>query len=190
VWYWIGHHLSELFPSSFWSPGNSGYRDLVSVLSLLLFAGGSLFFLSWSWRRRSEPAGYPVTSTALGILSVFLLVSKVHSPQYALWLMPFFALVGVNLLWWALYSAADLVMYVGIFRWFYDTGYRGIDYGPAKQALLGGLWTRAALLAILIVVFLRARPSGGVDEEPAGVPAPVLSHPPSRLVSVGEEQHA
>jgi uncharacterized membrane protein len=118
VWYWIAQHLSSLAPSGWWSPGNSGYRDLVSVLSLVLFAGGSIFFIWWSWRRRNEPGGYPITATALGILSVFLLVSKVHSPQYALWMVPLLVMLNVPWRFVALYLGADVLLFVSGFYWF------------------------------------------------------------------------
>ena len=118
VWYWIAQHLSNLAPSSWWSPGNSGYRDLVSILSLVLFAGGSVFFIWWSWRRRNETGGYPITATALGILSVFLLVSKVHSPQYALWMVPLLVMLNVPWRLVALYLGADVLLFVSGFYWF------------------------------------------------------------------------
>ncbi|HEX2239688.1 MAG TPA: glycosyltransferase 87 family protein [Actinomycetota bacterium] len=178
IWQWLPGEIAQ-----FTAPR----LNFLSTALIVLSFGIALLF---GWRRAQTDGRYPFVQVCGAMLCGFLLWNKVHSPQYALWLLPFFALIGVNLIWWALYSAADLVMYVGIFRWFYDTGYRGVDMGPAKQALLGGLWTRAALLAILIVVFLRARPAEGIGGEPAGVRAPVLSHPPSNVVSVGERQPA
>lgn len=178
IWQWLPAQISQ-----FTAPR----LNFLSTLFIVVTFGVALGI---GWLRARKEGQYPFIQVCAAMLAGFLLWNKVHSPQYALWIMPFFALLGINLLWWALYSVADLVMYVGIFRWFYDTGYRGLDYGPAKQALLGGLWTRAALLTILIVVFLRARPSERPDEELVGVRAPLLSHPPSRLESVGERQPA
>jgi hypothetical protein len=91
------------------------------------------------------------------MLCGFLLLHKVHSPQYTLWLLPFFALVRVP---WSLvagYLVADLAMGIGIFRWFYTLSAGGsqIYEGFAAQAVAIGVWGRAALLVVLFVVFLR-----------------------------------
>ena len=53
------------------------------------------------------------------MLCGFLLLHKVHSPQYTLWLLPFFVLLRVRWGWVVAYLVADLAMYVGIFRLFY-----------------------------------------------------------------------
>ncbi|MGH2697576.1 MAG: hypothetical protein ACRDJL_00070, partial [Actinomycetota bacterium] len=76
---------------------------------------------------------------------------------------------------------ADLAVYVGVFRWFYDIVYQGLDVTWAKRLLIGGVWGRAALLLALIVVFLAAR---------RAVTQPLrreLSQPPSSFVGVGEQ---
>ena len=50
------------------------------------------------------------------MLCGFLLLHKVHSPQYTLWLVPFFVLLRVPWGWVVAYLVADLAMDVGIFR--------------------------------------------------------------------------
>ena len=92
------------------------------------------------------------------MLCGFLLLHKVHSPQYTLWLLPFFVLLRVRWGWVVAYLVADLAMYVGIFRLFYllNAGLDvGIGGGFAAQAVVIGVWGRAALLAGLFVVALR-----------------------------------
>lgn len=117
VWYWIAHHARALVPSSWWDPGQPGYRDAVSYLALVLFAAGTVAFLLRGWARRTD-GGYPVAAVTLGITVCFLLASKVHSPQYALWLVPLMAMLSVS--WWAIaaYFAADLAVYISGFYWF------------------------------------------------------------------------
>jgi hypothetical protein len=93
------------------------------------------------------------------MLCGFLLLHKVHSPQYTLWLLPFFVLLRVRWGWIVAYLLADLAMYIGIFRLFYllNAGLdAGIGGGFAAQAVAIGVWGRAALLVALFVVMLRA----------------------------------
>lgn len=154
VWYWAAHHGRRLLPSGWWDPGADGYRDFVSVVSLLLFAGGSLWFLRRGWARRGEAGGYPVAATGLGILSAFLLVSKVHSPQYALWIVPMLALLDVPAWLVAAYLAADLAVHVAIFQWFVVFSEPAPAWkGLSEVAVLG----RAAALWGLVWWAARAR---------------------------------
>lgn len=122
VWYWVAHHGRVLFPSDFWrvpvEGQTSGFRDLVSISSLLLFMVAVALFLVRGFRRYRAEGAFPVMATSLGILVGFLLVSKVHSPQYALWLAPLLALLDVRLRYVAFYFAADLAVFVSGFYWF------------------------------------------------------------------------
>ena len=90
----------------------------------------------------------------------YLLFNKVHSPQFALWLLPFFVLLRIRAGWILAYFVADAAIGIGFFRWQYLIG-RGLPSGSydalSPQLVLIGVWGRAALLVALIVVFLRAR---------------------------------
>jgi uncharacterized membrane protein len=162
-----------------WPEWSSGRTNLVSsglmVLSFFMILGFSLL----RGARRSDP--YPFLQTCAALLATFLLFNKVHSPQYTLWLLPFFVLLRVNVGWWIAYSLADLAVYVGVFRWFYDIVYQGLDFTWAKKLLIAGVWTRAALLVVLIGVFLSAH---GAATRPNRVE---LSQAPSSLGLVGEQ---
>jgi hypothetical protein len=120
----------------------------------------------WRWRREGI---YPWVGVSAAMLCGFLLLHKVHSPQYTLWLLPFLVLVQVP---WSLigaYLLADLAMGIGIFRWYYQLHNgigSGIYDGFAAQAVTIGVWGRAALLVALFVVFLR------VPDRIAATPAP------------------
>ena len=108
----------------------------------------------WRWRR---DATYPWIGVSAAMLCGFLLLHKVHSPQYTLWLLPFFVLVQVPWSWIGAYLLADLAMGIGIFRWYYHL-HAGVDFGIydgfSAQAVMIGVWGRAALLVALFVVFL------------------------------------
>lgn len=156
VWYWIAHHGRRLLPPPGpWDPGpHSVYQDVVSVLSLILFAAGSLWYLRRGWGRRHGPDGYPVASVGLGILTLFLLVSKVHSPQYALWLVPLLVLLDVPLVLVLAYFVADIAVFISIFSWFTvldapAPAWKGLSELSvlARALALGGLawWATRAL---------------------------------------------
>ena len=134
---------------------------LVNVGTALLTALSIAIALVWGARRARSEGIYPFLQVSGALLCSFLLWNKVHSPQYALWLMPFFALVGVRLVWWVAYSIADLMVYVGVFRWFYDFGATQDleEMTFAKSMLVAGVWVRAALLVLLFVVFMKAAPA-------------------------------
>jgi hypothetical protein len=114
------------------------------------------------WYRWRREGSYPWIGVSAAMLCGFLLLHKVHSPQYTLWLLPFFVLLRVHWGWVVAYLVADLAMYVGIFRLFYllDAGLDvGIGGGFAAQAVMIGVWGRAVLLAGLFVVALRVPPT-------------------------------
>ncbi|HEX2293911.1 MAG TPA: hypothetical protein VHN37_01230, partial [Actinomycetota bacterium] len=127
--------------------------------------------LAYGWWRSRAEGEFPFLQVCGAVLAAFMLWNKVHSPQYALWMLPFFVLLRVNVVWWALYAVADAATYYGIFQWFYDRS-QGLDFTAAKKAMIGGVWARAVLLLVLFVVFLRSRAA----PEPADV-----SHPPATV---------
>lgn len=152
-------------------------NQTVAVLTLATFAVA----IFYGWDRARKEGSFPGIQVAAALLVTFMLWNKVHSPQYTLWLLPFFALVRVNVGWWIAYAVVDTVAYVGIFRWFYDYSYLGTDMTSttAKEAMTYAVWARAALLVALLAVFLRAR--SAIEPEPE-----FPSHPSSSLGPVGD----
>ena len=152
--------LLGLTPSGNVSWSASTFNLLTTALIVVSFA----LALYLGWKRslvKDEP--YPFLQVCGAALVAFLLWNKVHSPQYVLWLLPFFVVLRVHLAWWIAYSLADLAVYVGVFRWFYDfgSGHTLEEMTGAKTLLIAGIWLRAALLAALFVVFLGARSALG-----------------------------
>jgi uncharacterized membrane protein len=149
-----------------WPTWTPSHVNLVSggltVLFGLICLGVGLY-VAQSKRR------FPFLQVCAALLATFLLWNKVHSPQYTLWLLPFFVLLRVSVAWWVAYALADLAVYVGVFRFFYDYGQGKLD-SFAKDLMTVGVWARASLLLVLIVVFL----TSGTDVEPDDpVPAPL-----------------
>ncbi|GAA5123932.1 glycosyltransferase family 87 protein [Pseudonocardia adelaidensis] len=151
IWFWGFRPESD--------PDDVAFQSTMDWLSptLVLLSFAVAVAVGW-WRYRREGT-FPWVGVSAAMLCGFLLLHKVHSPQYTLWLLPFFVLVQVP---WSLvvaYLLADLSMGIGIFRWYYQLHNdipSGIYDGFAAQAVTIGVWGRAALLVALFVVFLRA----------------------------------
>lgn len=162
IWYWGLRPRSE--------PDNARFQALMDIASPTLVLASFAVAVGVGWRRRRRTGEYPWIGVSGAMLCGFLLLHKVHSPQYTLWLLPFFVLLTVPWGWVAAYLVADAVMGIGIFRWFYalDSGAdTGILAGFAAQAVAIGVWGRAVLLVVLFVLFLRLPDAVGVRREPA-----------------------
>lgn len=143
IWFW---GLPEL--------STAQLNRLVPVLLLMATAAA----VGWGSLRARREGVFPFVQVCGALLVAFMLTGKAHSPQYTLWLLPFFCLLRLRWGWWLGYFVLDALMYVGIFRWFFDLS-QGRDFGLAKQAVVLGVWGRAAALVLLFVVFLGSVPA-------------------------------
>jgi uncharacterized membrane protein len=101
-------------------------------------------------RRARREDRYPFLPACAALLAGFLLVGKVHSPQYALWLIPLFVVVRIRFVWYALFIAGNVVLYLAIF---------GVSVWSihARDVLVTwSVWARTATLLCIILAFLRA----------------------------------
>jgi uncharacterized membrane protein len=124
---------------------------LIPLLLACSFAAAAGY--GW-WSSRGRP--YPFVQVSGAFLCAFMLWNKAHSPQYTLWLLPFFVLLNVRWGWFVAYMGFDACLYFGLFSWYHDLT-QGQDFGVAKQATVIGVWGRAVMLVLLAVAFLRAR---------------------------------
>jgi uncharacterized membrane protein len=171
---------ADITSNSIWFWGRPELTlDQLNRMIPVLLALAFLAALAWGWERGRRDGEYPFLQVCAALLCAFLVLNKAHSPQFALWLLPFFVLVRIRLGWVVGYLALDALFYVGLFRWFYDLS-QGRDFGLAKQAVVLGVWGRAVLLVLLFGLFLRARTALQQDEDvtvedaaaPQAVPAP------------------
>jgi hypothetical protein len=87
----------------------------------------------------------------------------VYSPQFSLWLLPWFALAFPNLGWFVAFEIADVAVFVTRFSWFgtyvgTDDGLAGMPLGVFELAVA----VRAVILILCVIVWLRVtkeRPS-------------------------------
>jgi uncharacterized membrane protein len=118
-----------------------------------------------AWRRARSDGRFPFLQTCAALLAAFLLGNKVNSPQYALWVLPFFVVVGVRLRWYVLFVVGNVVLYVAIFGVSVSSIY-------ARDVIVTwSVWIRTASMVALAVVFLRG-PSAVGEDDRRPVPAP------------------
>jgi uncharacterized membrane protein len=157
-------------------PGLSGACEAtlaINVLSLALFAG--LALLVWRLKMSRAPE-FPRWTFGFPLLVLFLLTSKVYSPQYGLWLLPWFALAVPGLRRFAAFEAADIAVFVTRFAFF---GQMSRDIGGWVDAFTIG-WFQIALLvrAGVLVWCLAGWVTGNEPALVSPAPPPRAAEPP------------
>ena len=82
----------------------------INTLSFILFAAGYGIFL---WRFRKMPPLF----LSFGVTIIFLFFNKVFSPQYILWLLPFFVFLPVKKHWFYALEFSNLLALFSILAW-------------------------------------------------------------------------
>jgi uncharacterized membrane protein len=158
IWYWGVPKLST--------------HDLnVLTPALIGLAWAVALVVGW-WRRVEE---YPWLQVTGCMVFAFLVLNKVHSPQYVLWVLPFLALIRVRWGWWVAYWIFDAALFFGLDRWYYALS-TSSDDSLYKQLVIVGVWGRAATLALLYVVFLATPLAIKGRDQASGAPS---STPPA-----------
>jgi uncharacterized membrane protein len=139
---------------------------LVNILSLVLFVGASA--LVWRWKVARHP-DTPRWHLGFPILVAFLLTNKVYSPQYGLWLLPWFALVLPELRWFIAFEIADMAVFVTRFAFFghLSGGPNGWTDGFTIGFFQVAVLVRAAILVACVIRFVLRPPPG--PREPVSV---------------------
>ena len=113
-----------------------------------------LLAVAWETERRARRDGaYPFLPACAALLAGFLLVAKVHSPQYALWFVPLFVLVRIRFGWYVLFVTGNVLLYLAIFAvstW---------SISARDVLVTWSVWGRTATFLLLVLVFLRAPPA-------------------------------
>ena len=123
---------------------------LVNILSAVAFLG--LVALVWLAKQTRQP-GFPRWALGFPILVAFLLTNKVYSPQYGLWLLPWFALALPDLRVFIAFEAADVLVFLTRFRWFLQLAdpLQGVPRWTFEAAVA----VRAAILVWCMVAWVR-----------------------------------
>jgi uncharacterized membrane protein len=149
-WYMVYRHLASHL-GTFWS---QHYASLTGWLAGGLFVLGAGLLL-FAESRREEVRPY---RTALGILLIWLLTAKVYSPQYALWVLPFFALVEIPWYGFAAFAITDAAVWVAVSAFFLAAPPLNAGDPAIRLWLLeAAVYARYAVLIWLIWLTRRAR---------------------------------
>jgi uncharacterized membrane protein len=145
----------------------------VNTLGAMAFAFGCLGLVALGLGARRRPR---YAQLAFLVVALFLLVNKVNSPQYVLWLIPLAALARPRWRDFLLWSAAQVVYFVAV--WWYileigDPG-KGLPEGGYLAAILLELAATAAYAALVVRDVLKpqhdpVRASTGRDDPGGGV---------------------
>ena len=106
---------------SLWYIGCRHVRSLcvstrsVNLLSAALFVGALI--LVWGLRALRFP-DFPRWTLGFPLIALFLITNKVYSPQYSLWLLPWFALALPRLRYFIAFEIADVAVFLTRFWWF------------------------------------------------------------------------
>lgn len=145
-----------------------GHTDRINVLSLALFLGSA--WLVWTLKARREP-GFARWTLGFPLLVLFLLSNKVYSPQYGLWLLPWFALGMSDLRTFIAFEAADVAVFFTRFSFFGRlSGYGGLPFGAFEVAIA----VRTLILLWCVVAWVRRTAPEVPDLARMGVPAEPL----------------
>jgi uncharacterized membrane protein len=127
----------------------------MNTLTLAAFLAGSV--IAWVLVTRTAPR-IPRWQLGLPILVVFFLTNKVYSPQYSLWILPWFALVLPSVRWFLIYAIVDIGIYVTTFGWQQHLAQSGgLPLWPLNLFVLA----RAAILIGMLVAFARRAAASG-----------------------------
>jgi len=128
-----------------------GDVQAVNAASFVLYLG--LVTLVW-WAKASRDPGFARWTLGFPVLVLFLLTNKVYSPQYSLWLVPWFALALPDVRLFVAFELSDLAVFLSEFSWFASFGVSGgVSYGTFQVALL----LRAAVLTACVVAWYLRR---------------------------------
>ena len=146
LWLLAGHHLG-------W-PRDTGTVNAAAALSFLGLAA-----LTW-WRAARRRPGFPAWTFAFPLLVLFLVTSKVYSPQFSLWLLPWFALALPHLGLFVVFSAAEVAVFVTRFTWFANVEAHPFPAPEFQAAIV----VRAIVLLACVAAWVR-RPAPEVTPE-------------------------
>jgi len=117
---------------------STGAENALSAFALVL----ALAAISFAFLRGATGGRAEVFAWCAAVTAALLVLSKVSSPQYVLWVLPFFAVVRTNLLWWVALCAVTVVRYWALF----GVGDLGLGMSTADEVVRLAVYAQAATL--------------------------------------------
>jgi uncharacterized membrane protein len=151
IWFLLERHLGVAF-----SPAT------VNLLALVTFVAACA--VVWRVAVLRSPR-FEWWTLGLAFLVCYLLTGKVFSPQWTLWLLPWFALVLPDWRLFAAFEVSNAAVFVTRFLWFAQlSGAGGVPFEAFEVALIA----RGVVLVACVIAWLRT-----LVPEPATAPEPV-----------------
>jgi uncharacterized membrane protein len=140
---------------------------LVNAASLVLF--GAATALVWRAKASRDPEFRPWTF-GFAVLALFFLTNKVYSPQYDLWLLPWFALALPNPVLFAAFAIAEVPVFL--------TRYQDV-LAPPGLGFQVAVLIRDLVLVACVVAYVRGRGAtlAKVTPRVRGRPSPAVRQP-------------
>ena len=133
--------------------GRLGFTWDVPVLNALVgVAFVALSVVLWRMKERRDP-GFPAWTFGFPLVVAFLITGKVYSPQYGLWLLPWFALAVPNTTLFVLFQITDVLVFVTRFQYF--ARMEGLGDGLPFWTFEVAILLRAAVLVACLVAWVR-----------------------------------
>ena len=198
TWFFVFSRSRPANPESLWNIAlhASGNRlldgalaegEIPSVLNAAVTVSLLLLFAGVAWLTLAAPVRPRVAQVAFLLLAGFLLLNKVWSPQYSLWLLPLAVLARPKWRSLLLWQATEALVWIVTMLHYLGTANRGIE---VEWFFLGVLLRDVAVVVLMALVVRDVlRPDGdvvrtswpGVDDS-AGGP---LDHARDCLVLTG-----
>lgn len=151
---------ADLSANSLWTVVAPWAKSVGTVNAMAAGACGLAFLivLVAGYRRFRRDGSFPFVQTSVALVAAFIVFGKVHSPQYALWVLPCFALLRIRRGWWILFLASD----VWLFAQF--TGFSAVHVPLEHSAIV---ISDAVLLA---VAWVAMRSESAISDLRPGLP--------------------
>jgi uncharacterized membrane protein len=201
AWFFVFSRSRPANPESLWNlllhasgsrllDGPLAAGEVPGVLNAAVTAALLALVAGVAWLTLSAPVRPRVAQVAFLLVAGFLLLNKVWSPQYSLWLLPLAVLARPRWRSLLLWQASEALVWVVTMLHYLGTTNRGIE---VEWFFLGVLVRDAAVVALMALVVRDVlRPDGdvvrtswpGVDD-PGGGP---LDHAPDRVLRRGRPE--
>jgi uncharacterized membrane protein len=144
-WDSLWNIVADLWPAATFRTG------LINVASAGAFV---LLAMALGWAKGRRDPDFHRWTLGFPILVAFLLTNKVYSPQYGLWLLPWFVLAVPSLRAFVAFQVMDVAVFATRFRFFGDLA--GEPWGWPQRWFQVAVLVRAAVLVWCLVIWLRA----------------------------------
>ncbi len=154
--YMVFRHLESVFTGDFWG---TTYPGFTSYAAAGMFLAGTIVLLIREARRAGPARPY---ATSMQVMMLFLLTAKVYSPQFALWVLPFFVLVEMPWTSYTAFAITDAAVWFAVSWFFIAVQIEQRDADARMVVMEVAVWARYVVLATLI--FIAGRRAENVGE--------------------------